>query len=70
MIRRRLLSEKPYYGELHLKKDEKTMQNLIFCLKAIRLYKFSRFDKVYSNFKKWILRDNKLMKQSTIELKQ
>ncbi len=45
------------------------MENLIFGLKAIRLYKFKKFDRVYNNFKKTILKDNKLAKQCKKNLK-
>lgn len=60
---------KPYMGELNPRKEKSRTDNLVFSLKAIRLYKFKNFDKVYNNFKKLILRDNKLMKQCGKELR-
>ena len=34
------------------------------------MYRFNKFDRIYNSFKKWILRDNKLMKSCGLGLKE
>ena len=49
---------------MDLKDGSRKVENLIFALKTIRFYNFEHFDSIYTTFKKYILRNSKLIKQS------